>query len=164
MQVHLRKSLPYHIKTMKRYSLTLDLKNDPELIQQYEEQHRAVWPEIINSIKLSGIENMQIYRFATRLFMIMEVNDNFSFQEKEEAAVQPYLKIHPDDNVLVALRDLSSGTPVSFDHDSLVLQQDVGAKHKFFTRDLMEGDEVIMYGTLVGKAQTYIPKGGLMTT
>jgi len=70
---------------MKRYSLTLDLKNDPELIQQYEEQHRAVWPEIINSIKLSGIENMQIYRFATRLFMIMEVNDKFSFQEKAEA-------------------------------------------------------------------------------
>ena len=83
---------------------------------------------------------------------------------KEEAAVQPYLKIHPDDNVLVALRDLSSGTPVSFDHDSLVLQQDVGAKHKFFTRDMIEGDEVIMYGTLVGKAQTHIPKGGLMTT
>jgi len=70
---------------MKRYSLTLDLKNDPELIQQYEEQHRAVWPEIIKSIKLSGIDNMEIYRFATRLFMIMEVNDKFSFQEKAEA-------------------------------------------------------------------------------
>jgi len=70
---------------MKRYSLTLDLKNDPELIQQYEEQHRAVWPEIINSIKLSGIENMQIYRFATRLFMNIELNDKLSLQEKAEA-------------------------------------------------------------------------------
>jgi len=69
---------------MKRYSLTLDLKNDAELIQQYEEIHKEVWPEIISSIKESGIENMEIYRYETRLFMIMDVNDNFSFEKKNE--------------------------------------------------------------------------------
>jgi L-rhamnose mutarotase len=69
---------------MKRYSLTLDLKNDAELIQQYEQIHKKVWPEIISSIKESGIENMEIYRYETRLFMIMEVNDNFSFEKKNE--------------------------------------------------------------------------------
>ncbi len=70
---------------MKRYSLTLDLENDPELIQQYEEHHKKVWPEIIISIKNAGIENMQIYRYETRLFMIMEVNDDFSFERKQKA-------------------------------------------------------------------------------
>lgn len=70
---------------MKRYSLTLDLKNDPELIRQYEELHKEVWPEIISSIKDAGIENMQIYRYGTRLFMIMEVNDYFSFEKKQQA-------------------------------------------------------------------------------
>lgn len=70
---------------MKRYSLTLDLKKDPELIKQYEEFHKAVWPEIISSIKDAGIENMQIYRYQTRLFMIMEVNDDFSFEKKQMA-------------------------------------------------------------------------------
>ena len=70
---------------MKRYSLTLDLKNDPELIRQYEEFHKTVWPEIISSIKNAGIQNMQIYRYETRLFMIMEVNDDFSFDKKEQA-------------------------------------------------------------------------------
>lgn len=69
---------------MKRYSLTLDLKKDPELIRQYEEHHKKVWPEIISSIKDAGIVHMQIYRFATRLFMIMEVNDNFSFEKKQQ--------------------------------------------------------------------------------
>ena len=69
---------------MKRYSLTLNLKNDAELIQQYEEIHKEVWPEIISSIKESGIENMEIYRYETRLFMIMEVNDNFSFEKKNK--------------------------------------------------------------------------------
>ena len=70
---------------MRRYSLTLDLKNDPELISQYERFHKKVWPEIISSIKDAGIENMQIYRYGTRLFMIMEVNDDFSFEKKKEA-------------------------------------------------------------------------------
>lgn len=70
---------------MKRYSLTLDLKNDPEVVRQYEELHKEVWPEIITSIKDAGIENMQIYRYGTRLFMIMEVNDDFSFEKKQQA-------------------------------------------------------------------------------
>jgi L-rhamnose mutarotase len=68
---------------MKRYCLTLDLKNDPELIREYEEHHRKVWPEITRSIKQSGIEQMEIYRQGTRLFMIMEVNDEFSFEKKQ---------------------------------------------------------------------------------
>src|SRR6476469_4097657 len=70
---------------MKRYCLTLALRNEPELIQQYEAHHKAVWPEIIRSIKDSGIESMQIYRYGTILCMIMEVNDNFSFEKKQQA-------------------------------------------------------------------------------
>jgi L-rhamnose mutarotase len=69
---------------MKRYCLTLNLKNDPELIKQYEEHHRRVWPEIIKSIKDSGITNMEIYRLGTSLFMIMDVDDTFSFERKSQ--------------------------------------------------------------------------------
>lgn len=70
---------------MDRFCLTLDLKNDPALIAEYEAYHENVWPEIVESIRTSGIENMQIYRFSNRLFMIMEVNDSFSFDKKGEA-------------------------------------------------------------------------------
>jgi L-rhamnose mutarotase len=70
---------------MKRYCLTLDLKNDPALIREYEDHHRKVWPGIIRSIRNSGILDMSIYRFNERLFMIMEVDDNFSFERKAEA-------------------------------------------------------------------------------
>ncbi|HUS03229.1 MAG TPA: L-rhamnose mutarotase [Chitinophagaceae bacterium] len=70
---------------MRRYCLTLNLKNDPQLIKEYEEHHKAVWPEIISSIKDAGIENMEIYRYGTALFMIMEVNDEFSFEKKQES-------------------------------------------------------------------------------
>ena len=68
----------------RRYCLTLDLKSEPDLIRKYEEHHKKVWPEIIASIKHSGIEQMEIYRFENRLFMVIEVSDDFSFERKAE--------------------------------------------------------------------------------
>ncbi len=69
---------------MARYCLALDLKNDEKLIREYEAYHRAVWPEIVDSIKDSGVETMQIYRVHNRLVMIIEVGDSFSFIKKRE--------------------------------------------------------------------------------
>jgi L-rhamnose mutarotase len=70
---------------MKRYCLGLDLVNDDKLIAEYEAYHENVWPEIKKSIIDAGIVQMEIYRFANRLFMIMEVNEEFSFAKKGEA-------------------------------------------------------------------------------
>jgi L-rhamnose mutarotase len=67
---------------MKRYCLTLDLIDDEKLILEYEEYHKNISPEILKSIKDSGIELMQIYRLHTRMFMIIETNDDFSFEKK----------------------------------------------------------------------------------
>jgi altronate hydrolase len=77
---------------------------------------------------------------------------------------QRVLKVHPDDNVLVALTDLPKGEIIQYNGSTYTLQDNIKAKHKFFTADLMTGDEIIMYGVLVGKAQHPIPQGGLMTT
>ncbi len=65
-----------------RYCLALDLKDDPQLIATYDEYHQAVWPEIIESIKVSGIDHLEIYRVSNRLFMIIEAAANFSFEKK----------------------------------------------------------------------------------
>ncbi|MBF9254922.1 L-rhamnose mutarotase [Pontibacter sp. 172403-2] len=67
---------------MKRYCFVLDLKEDPDLIAEYEAYHQAVWPEVLASMRDAGIELMEIYRWQNRLFMIMEVNDTFSFEQK----------------------------------------------------------------------------------
>ena len=64
----------------RRFCLALDLKDDPQLIREYEEHHRAVWPEILRRIRESGILEMEIYRVANRLLMIMEVDERFSFE------------------------------------------------------------------------------------
>jgi L-rhamnose mutarotase len=68
-----------------RFCLTLDLKNDPELIAEYRRYHEKIWPEITQSIRDSGIEEMEIYLLGTRMFMIMEVNEKFSFEAKTQA-------------------------------------------------------------------------------
>ncbi|MGY4383110.1 L-rhamnose mutarotase [Pedobacter sp. UYP24] len=67
---------------MERYCLALDLVDDDQLILEYEEMHKAVWPEILDSITGAGIDLMEIYRFGNRLFMIIEVSEHFSFQQK----------------------------------------------------------------------------------
>src|SRR5262245_33906893 len=72
----------------RRYCLALDLKDDPKLIAEYRRYQEKIWPEITKSIKDSGIEDLEIYLLGTRLFMIMEVNDTFSFKDKARADSQ----------------------------------------------------------------------------
>jgi len=70
------------VSITQRFCFALDLKNDPRLIREYEQYHQAVWPEIIDSIRSAGIESLEIYRVENRLFMVMEVNADFSFEKK----------------------------------------------------------------------------------
>lgn len=69
------------------------------------------------------------------------------------------LKVHPGDNVIVALTDLKAGEEVAFGRKVFLLKSNIDAKHKFAERRFEAGDEIIMYGVLVGKAQTVIEEG-----
>ncbi|MDU0371502.1 altronate dehydratase family protein [Hymenobacter endophyticus] len=73
-------------------------------------------------------------------------------------------KIHPDDNVLVALQDLPIGTPVTWEGTTVTTTTRIPAKHKLALQFLAPGDPVHMYGVLVGKAAAAIETGGLLTT
>lgn len=74
------------------------------------------------------------------------------------------LRIHPGDNVAVALSDLPAGEAVRLDGYDYVLTERIAAKHKFFLDDLPVGSDVIMYGVLVGKTLSDVSVGSLMTT
>lgn len=71
------------------------------------------------------------------------------------------LKIHPADNVLVALADLKAGEKVSYNGTSFTLTENIPAKHKFVQHALPPEGEIIMYGVLVGKATKPIEPEGL---
>lgn len=69
---------------MKTFYLALDLVDDEARIAEYEAYHKKVAPEIIKSITDSGITNMILYRTGNRLFMIIEAEDRFDFDEKSK--------------------------------------------------------------------------------
>lgn len=69
----------------RRHCLTLDLNDKPKLIAEYKRHHERIWPEITASLRQAGIEDAEIYLLGTRLFMILEVNDQFSFESKAKA-------------------------------------------------------------------------------
>jgi L-rhamnose mutarotase len=63
----------------KRFCKTLELKNDPDLIENYKKVHApgAAWPEITQGMKEVGIIDMEIYLLGNRLFMIMDTVADF---------------------------------------------------------------------------------------
>jgi len=75
-----------------------------------------------------------------------------------------FLKIHPNDNVWVALSDLNAGETVTVNNKQLVLADNIPAKHKFVEKEFNTDDEIIMYGILVGKAIQPIKAGGVIGT
>lgn len=74
------------------------------------------------------------------------------------------LQIHPKDNVLVALQDLAAGDIIEHKDEKITLKDTVPAKHKFTINELKKGDQVYMYGGIVGKALSTIPPGGVLST
>ena len=73
------------------------------------------------------------------------------------------LKIHPKDNVIVALDHLTEGEKVAWEGQTYTVQHDIPAKHKFVTEDIAEGGKVYMYGVLVGVATQPIAQGAAIT-
>ncbi len=69
---------------MRTFCFALDLKDDEQLIAEYEEHHQHVPKEIVDSITNAGIESMNIYRTGNRLFMVMKVNESFDVKTKSE--------------------------------------------------------------------------------
>jgi len=63
----------------KRYCKTMELRNNPTLIDAYKKAHAkgAAWPEITQGMKEVGIIDMEIYLLETRLFMIMDTTIDF---------------------------------------------------------------------------------------
>src|SRR5260370_7167849 len=72
----------------RRYCQTLDLKDDSTLIAGYKRYHEKIWPEITRSFKDAGILDLEIYLQGTRMFMILEVDDSFSFAKKAQADLE----------------------------------------------------------------------------
>ena len=79
-------------------------------------------------------------------------------------AKEKVLKVHPQDNIIVALEDFPAGHQLQFQGQDITLLESIPIKHKFSARDFLPGDQIIMYGVLVGLATKAIPKGCRIST
>jgi altronate hydrolase len=73
------------------------------------------------------------------------------------------LKIHPLDNIIVALQNITKDTSLKIDNQTIILKSDVTAKHKFAAQAFNIGESIIMYGALMGKATRPIAQGEVIT-
>ncbi|MDT0675869.1 L-rhamnose mutarotase [Autumnicola musiva] len=60
----------------------LDLKDNPHLIAEYLEHHKNVWPEVLETFELKGIEEMEVYHVYDRLVMVININENYDGSDK----------------------------------------------------------------------------------
>ena len=62
------------------YYFILDLKEDEELIAEYDEWHTRVWPEVIQNIRETGITSMEIFRTGNRLMMRVQAGEDVNLE------------------------------------------------------------------------------------
>jgi len=64
---------------MTRHVRAIDLKDDPGIVESYKAHHRRVWPEVLRSLRRSGIADLRIYLLERRLVMVVDMADGLDF-------------------------------------------------------------------------------------
>lgn len=78
--------------------------------------------------------------------------------------MQEFIKIHPNDNVAVALCPLAAGRTLTVDSTDIVLAGDIPQGHKFALCAIPEGGQVQKYGSPIGFAKDSIAAGAWVHT
>ncbi|MEW4922877.1 altronate dehydratase family protein [Algibacter sp. 2305UL17-15] len=78
--------------------------------------------------------------------------------------IESYVQIDPKDNVIVAITPLKEGLVTNIAGKQVTLKENIKQKHKFTLQDFNVGDQIYMYGVLIGKATQPIAEGCAITT
>ena len=78
---------------MKIHGLTVNLKDDPEVIEKYKEYHRKPWPEVMESLRASGVLDMKIFLLGRRMFMYLVTTDEFGSETEAAAGGDPHPQV-----------------------------------------------------------------------
>jgi len=94
-----------------RQVLTVDLRDDPAAIAAYREHHRQVWPEVIESLRRSGVEQMDIHILGRRLVMIVELRDGVDYRRVFAAHAASSPRVAEWERLMKGLQEPVPGTP-----------------------------------------------------
>ena len=96
---------------MRRYVLTVDLRDDPAAIAAYRDHHRRVWPEVVDSLRRAGVHRMDIHILGRRLVMILELNDGLDVRRVFATHVASSPRVQEWERLMKSLQEPSSDTP-----------------------------------------------------
>jgi altronate hydrolase len=78
----------------------------------------------------------------------------------EKVTVGPVIRLHPDDNVVIARVDVSIGTPL--EGEGCTVRAQVPAGNKIARRNIAKGEPIKKYNVVIGFAATDIPAGSFV--
>ena len=78
--------------------------------------------------------------------------------------MKQFIQIQAQDNVAVALQNLSAGTVIHLADKEIILKQDIPRGHKFAVKDIAAQENIIKYGYPIGHATCDIASGDYVHT
>ena len=90
---------------MKCFGLTLNLRDDPQVIERYKAYHRAVWPELLERAREQGILKSRIFLLGSRLFMYVETTDDFELSRALVPAAEEDPRVREWDDIMRGLQE-----------------------------------------------------------
>ena len=96
---------------MRRYVLTVDLRDDPAAIAAYRDHHRRVWPEVVDSLRRCGVHRMDIHILGRRLVMVLELNDGLDVRRVFATHVASNPRVQEWERLMQSLQEPSSDAP-----------------------------------------------------
>ena len=88
-----------------RYVLTVNLRDEPGIVETYSRHHRDVWPEVQASLRRAGVEQMDIYLLGRRLVMVVEMRDGVDYRSAFETHVASTPKVAEWERLMASLQE-----------------------------------------------------------
>jgi L-rhamnose mutarotase len=96
---------------MTRYVLTVNLKDDPAIIETYRQHHERVWPEVLRSLREAGIERMDIHLLGRQLVMFLELSNGLDFRHAFAAHKASSPRVAEWERLMMSLQEPSPHAP-----------------------------------------------------
>jgi L-rhamnose mutarotase len=93
---------------MTRQVLAIDLKDD-SVVETYRDYHRRVWPDVLDSMRASGVIDMQIYLLGTRLVMIAALEDGSDLRRAFAARMAASPRVAEWERLMMSLQQPAPG-------------------------------------------------------
>jgi L-rhamnose mutarotase len=95
----------YLLTTMNRHVFTVNLKNEPGIVETYTRHHREVWPEVQASLRHVGVQQMDIYLLGRRLVMVVEMQDGLDYRAAFESHASSSQRVAEWERLMKSLQE-----------------------------------------------------------